>query len=414
MIIQDLFKTATRGLKTNKSRSALTILGIVIGITAIMLVMSLGEGAQNLILDQIQGQMGSKVIEIAPGRQAKGPSDFMSIFSDSLRQKDVDALKKKSNVPHVNGVMPLVFGSESVAYGNETYQATFYGMTELASRFYKISTEEGRFLSDEDVKSFSDVAVIGYDVKEELFGNNEDVLGQKIKIKGKNFRIIGLLPQKGQGSLVSFDGAVVIPYTTAQQYILGTKHFNHIIVEADTEDNVTQTVEDIKITMRNSHNITDPEKDDFRVNSQADALKMVQSVMSVLTLFLMAVAAISLLVGGVGIMNIMLVSVTERTREIGLRKAVGATYHNILYQFLLEAILLTGIGGVIGILFGTGLAAIAAQILTRVAGLEWNLTIPLSSIVLGLGVSMLVGLIFGIFPARNAAKKSPMEALRYE
>ncbi|MDD5430880.1 MAG: ABC transporter permease [Candidatus Pacebacteria bacterium] len=414
MTLHYIFKTATRGLKTNKSRSALTILGIVIGITAIMMVMSLGEGAQNLILDQIQGQMGSKVIEIAPGRQAKGPTDFMSIFSDSLKQKDVDALGKKSNAPHIDGIMPLVFGSVSAIYGGETYQGTLYGMTELASRFYKIVTGEGRFLSEEDVKSYSDVVVIGYDVKEELFGNNEDVLGQKIKIKGKNFKIIGILPQKGSGSLVSFDSTVIIPYTTAQQYILGIKYFNHIIVEADTEANVARTVEDIKITIRNSHGITDPEKDDFQVNSQADALKMVGSVMSVLTLFLAAVAAISLLVGGVGIMNIMLVSVTERTREIGLRKALGATEKDILNQFLLESIALTAMGGFIGIVLGTSLSFLTAIGLSKFANLNWPFTFPVSAALMGIGISALVGLVFGLYPAKKAAHKDPIEALRYE
>ncbi|MDD5547851.1 MAG: ABC transporter permease [Candidatus Pacebacteria bacterium] len=414
MTLHYIFKTATRGLKTNKSRSALTILGIVIGITAIMMVMSLGEGAQNLILSQIQGQVGSKVIEIAPGGKPKGPTDFLSMFSDSLKQKDVDALKKKSNVPHLNGIMPMVFGSESVAYGNDTYRATLYGVTELATGMYNMIPDEGRFLSDEDVKGFSDVVVIGAEVKEDLFANNEDVLGEKIKIKGKNFKIIGILPKKGAGSLVSFDNTVIIPYTTAQQYILGVKYFNHIIIEADTEANVARTVEDIKITIRNSHNITDPAKDDFQVNSQADGIKMVSSVMSVLTLFLAAVAAISLLVGGVGIMNIMLVSVTERTREIGLRKALGATEKDILNQFLLESVALTAMGGFIGIALGTSLSFLTAIGLSKFANLDWSFTFPLSAALMGLGISALVGLVFGLYPAKKAAHKDPIEALRYE
>ncbi len=413
MTLRYTFKTAVIGLKTHKSRSALTILGIVIGITSIILVMSLGEGMQNLILGQIQGQVGSKVIEIAPGRQPKGPSDFMSMFSDSLKQKDVDALLKKGNVPYLGKLMPLVFGSESAAYGSETYQATLYGMTDAAGNMYNLTVGEGRFLTEDEVKSYADVVIIGSKVKEELFVNNENAIGEKIKIKGKNFRVIGVLEKKG-ASLISFDEAMVVPYTTAQQYILGIKYFNHIIIEADTDAHVEQTVEDIERTMRNSHDITGSEEDDFNVSSQADALEMVGTVMNIITLFLVAVAAISLLVGGVGIMNIMLVSVTERTHEIGLRKAIGATEKNILFQFLLEAIILTGLGGLIGIILGSSLSALMAFVLGKVLSLDWQFAFPLSGALLGFGVAALIGLVFGLYPARQASKKSPIEALRYE
>lgn len=413
MKFEDVLLTATAGLSAHKSRTALTILGIIIGITAIILIMSLGQGAQNLILSQIQGTVGSKVIEIAPGRQPKGPTDFMSIFADSLKQKDLEALKKKDNVPHLARIMPLVFGSAVASYGSETYQATLYGMTDAAVEMYNISPGEGRFFSDDEVKSYADAAVIGSRVQEELFTDNE-ALGQKIKIKGKNFRVIGILPKKGQGTLIGFDETVIVPYTTAQQYILGIKHFQHLIVEVDSEANVSRTVEDIKITLRNSHNISDPGKDDFHVTSQADAMAMVSTITNILTLFLVAVAAISLLVGGVGIMNIMLVSVTERTREIGLRKAVGATSKNILFQFLLEAVMLTGTGGLIGILLGSGLSFITSFILSRFLDLDWAFVFPIEGALIGLAVAASVGLAFGIFPARQAAKKNPIEALRYE
>ncbi len=412
MTLKYTFKTALMGLKTNRSRSALTILGIVIGITAIMVVMSLGEGAQNLILGQIQS-IGSKTIGISPGRHPKGLMDSLSVFTDSLKEKDLTALQKKENVPYAAKIMPVVFGSETAIFENESYAATVFGVTDLFAKIYDMYPDEGRLFADEEVKSNSDVVIIGSKIKEELFGNNE-ALDRKIKIKGRNFKVIGLLGQKGQFSFMNFDSAVIVPYTTAQVYIFGIKHFNRLVVEADSEEHVAQTVEDIKITLRNSHNITDPDKDDFFIETQADAMEMVSTILNVLTLFLAAVAAISLIVGGVGIMNIMLVSVTERTREIGLRKAIGATGKNILFQFLLEAITLTAAGGVIGIILGSLLSFLTSLALSRYANLDWAFTFPVQAAFLGIGVSAFVGLVFGLYPARKASLKSPIEALRYE
>ncbi len=405
-------KTAIIGLRTHKSRSVLTILGIVIGITAIILVMSLGQGAQNLILGQIQS-IGPKLIGVIPGRQPKGPTDIFSIFADSIKQKDLEAIKKKSNVPHADKIMPVVFGNESLAFGSETYRATIFGVTDLFAQLYDMYPAQGRLFSEDEVKGYADVVIIGSKIKDELFGNDE-AMDKKIKIKGRNFKVIGILSQKGQFSFLNFDEAAVIPYTTAQQYIFGIKYFHRIAIEADEEKNVPQTVEDIKITLRNSHNITDPEKDDFFIETQAEAMETVSSITNVLTLFLAAIAAISLLVGGVGIMNIMLVSVTERTREIGLRKAVGATEKNILFQFLLESIVLTVVGGIIGIILGASFSFLASLILTQVLDLNWAFNFPVQAALLGLGVAAFVGLVFGLYPARQASMKSPIEALRYE
>ncbi len=412
MTLKYSFKTAVGGLKTHKSRSALTILGIVIGITAIILVMSLGEGAQNLILSQVQS-IGPRVIAIVPGRQPKGPTDLISTFTDSLKEKDLEVLQKKSNVPHLGKIMPVVFGSQTAAYGNQTYRPTILGVNNFFPEVYDVYPESGRLFTDEEIKGYADVVLIGSRVKDELFGSNE-ALGQKMKIKGKNFRVIGILPKKGQFAFLNFDELAIVPYTTAQQYIFGIKYFNRIVIEADNEKNVNETVEDIKITLRNSHNITDPDKDDFFVETQAQAMEMVGTVTNVLTMFLAAVAAISLLVGGVGIMNIMLVSVTERTQEIGLRKAIGATEKNILTQFLLEAVILTALGGIIGILLGASLAFIISFILSKVLALSWAFTFPIQGALLGLGVATGIGLIFGLYPARQASLKSPIEALRYE
>lgn len=411
MTLKTTLTIAFRGLKMQKSRSFLTILGIVIGITAIMMVMSLGKGAQDLVLGQIQS-MGAKTIAIHPGRKPEGVSSFVQMFSDSLKEKDLKALKNKENVPGAKNVEPLNVGGATAAYKNQTYSISIFASSGLIEGIYDLKLEKGRFLDDEDVKSNASVAVIGQKVVEELFDGDEPV-GQKIKIKGKNFTVIGVLEKKGQ-SFVNFDEVAIVPWTTAQQYIFGTKYFNHIIIEAKSENDVSQTVYDAEITLRNSHDITDPTKDDFYIVTQQSAIEQVNTILNILTLFVAAVAAISLVVGGVGIMNIMLVSVTERTREIGLRKAIGATEKNILTQFLFEAVMLTGVGGIIGILMGSTLSFATALVLSKFAGLQWIFAFPISAAILGIGVSVIIGIIFGIYPARQASQKSPIEALRYE
>jgi len=405
------FKTAIAGLRTNKSRTVLTILGIVIGITAIIIVMALGSGAQNLILSQIQS-MGSKTIAVVPGKPAQGVSDALSTFSDSIKNKDVISLEKKENAPHITKIMPIVFTPEVATYLSNTYQTTVFGVTNFFAQIYDIYPSEGRLFSDDEIQSNANVAIIGSGIKDQFFSQT-DALNEKIKIKDRSFRIIGILPKKGQFSFVNFDNAVIAPYSTVQQ-MLGIKYFNRLVIEVDSEQNVDATVQDIKITLRNNHNITDPSKDDFSVETQAQAMQMVGTIMNVLTMFVAAVAAISLLVGGVGIMNIMLVSVTERTREIGLRKAVGATRNNILSQFLLEAVVLTGLGGIIGIILGSIFSFLTSFGLSKYLNLNWAFSFPIEGAIIGLAVSAAIGLVFGIYPARQAAKKSPMEALRYE
>lgn len=405
------FKTAYRGLEQNRARSLLTILGIVIGVTAIILVMSLGQGAQNLIIDQVKG-MGTRTIIVGGGREPSGPSDAGQIFNDSLKKRDLEALERRENTPNVKHVMPLVFGASSAAYESDTFNLTIYGASSLMEKIFDMPIKTGAFFTDEDIRARAKYVVIGNKVKTELFGAG-DAVGQVIKMKGYNFRVIGVLTERGQ-DLFNFDEAAIIPYTTAQDYVLGVKHFNRLIAEAQSEALINDAAQEIKLTLRESHDISRTEKDDFFVITQVDLAGRLSAITSVLTIFLAAVAAISLVVGGIGIMNIMLVSVTERTKEIGLRKALGATYRNILTQFLLEAVILTSMGGVIGIFMGAFLSFGISQAITKFAGIAWAYNFPVSAAILGLCVSSLIGLIFGLYPARAAAKKSPIEALRYE
>ncbi|MBI2024462.1 ABC transporter permease [Candidatus Giovannonibacteria bacterium] len=407
-----LFSTSLRGLGAHKSRSFLTILGIVIGITAIILVMSIGQGAQNLILSQIQG-MGSKTIVVAPGRQPSGPSDFAQIFSDSLKKRDIDLLSLKENVPYAKHIIPVVFGGENSSYGDETYRMTVFGSDERVFDIFELFPEAGVLFSESEVKGHQPVVVIGSTVKDELFGDSEAV-GERIRIKGKNFRIIGVLPKKGQVSFFNFDTMAVIPYTVAQEDIFGIKYYHRFLIEADQESHIDAAVDDIKIVLRNSHNITDPDKDDFFVETQADLASRIGTITDILTLLLVSIAAISLVVGGIGIMNIMLVAVTERTKEIGLRKSIGATNRDILRQFLLEAIVLTSVGGLVGIFLGALFSFIISVVLTKTLGLSWSYSFPVFAAVLGIAVSGIIGLVFGIYPARKASRKNPIEALRYE
>jgi putative ABC transport system permease protein len=405
--------TAVLGLTTHKSRSLLTILGIVIGITAIMIVQSVGNGAQNLILNQIR-DIGSNIVVVHPGRQPKGMTDMMSeIFLDSLKQKDLEILKRPGNVPDLTGISPFVMTNAVVTYQTEGQRTNILGTAEVAAEILNWHPEVGQFFSNEEISTYAQVAVIGSKIKQDLFGSDNPV-GQMIKIKGQSFRVIGILPAKGSTSLVNIDESIVAPYTAVQKYLSGTNYFFEFIVRVKDEAAVPYAIKDITATLRLSHNITDPAKDDFHTHTPEDLMQTIGSVTTILTALLSSVAAISLVVGGVGIMNIMLVSVTERTKEIGLRKALGATNIDILRQFLAESVILTSLGGILGIVFGFSLSYLISFTLKQTVTPEWPFVISFSSILLGIAVSGIVGLVFGMYPARKASQKHPIEALRYE
>jgi len=411
--ISDIFTSALTGLKVHPSRSILTIAGIVIGIISIVAVTSLGQGAQGLILGEIQ-KFGPTNVFLLPGRQPNGPSSAEStLLNDSLVQKDIDALNNKSNVPDAQRVIPVVFGQAIASYEGETYSTMIMGSTQDLQKFFDLTLEEGRFFDNTDVLSHANTAVIGKTVAKKLFGAT-DPLDKKIKMQGRVLRVVGVMEEQGSGSFVNFDKAIMAPYPFVQQDVLGIKYFQRVVVAATTVEKVPGMINDITRTLRYNHNIDNPSKDDFSIQTQESITKTVSTVTDILTVLLVCVAAISLVVGGVGIMNIMLVSVTERTREIGLRKALGATSGNVLLQFLIEALFLTISGGIVGVCGGIALSWGAAWLLQTQWGINFPLVVSPTGIVLGIVVSGGVGIAFGIFPAWAASHKSPIEALRHE
>lgn len=411
MPFKHIFITGIRSLKTRKSRSGLTILGIVIGVSAIIMVMSLGQGAQDLIINKVSG-LGTETVILRPGT---GLGDLQkTLFSQTITQRDIEALKKKQNVPNLIEVSPLVIMYDVVEYEGKTYRPTILGgSAEFLFGLLDVALQSGQLYTDADIDQQARVVVIGSLVKEELFGSS-DAIGQQIKIKDKKFRIVGVLEATGQVGPFDMDKLVMIPQTSAQTYITGTNYFNEVFLRADNPENVEKMSYDIAVTLRNTHDISFNEDDDFYIQTQKEAITMIGTIISVFTSFLVTVVSISLVVGGIGIMNIMLVSVFERTSEIGLRKALGATRNDILKQFLFEAIILTSIGGIVGIIIGTALSYAIAVVLARTVAENWTFAFPVGGAILGVGVSASVGLIFGIYPANQASKKSPIEALRSE
>ena len=417
MLFNDAFKTSTRSLTHGKMRSILTMLGIVIGIASVIILMSIGQSAQDLILGKVQS-IGSDLIIVMPGAPSNGkfssPASSQGIVITSLKQKDVDSLERE---PSIVFAVPEVRGQAEAVYGNNNVTVGFTGST---SDFFQVSNlskvSNGQIFSKSDVESENHVVVIGPDLAKTLFGPNVNPIDKIIHLKGVSVRVIGVLEKGGTGAFgVDIGNLIVMPITLAQKQFLGTTHFNVIIVQANSTYDVNFVKSRITFTLRQNHSITDPNKDDFNIQTQADILAILGSITSILTFFLAAIASISLVVGGIGIMNIMLVSVTERTREIGLRKAVGATDNDILQQFLIESVLLTFAGGVIGITIGAGIVGLIYFVLTNFfPSVGWVFAFPLSAVILGLTVSGVSGIAFGIYPARKAGKKNPIDALRYE
>jgi putative ABC transport system permease protein len=408
-------KIAIDNLLAAKFRSFLTILGIIIGVAAVIVIMAVGASAQQLIFDQIQG-VGSDLVGVLPGASnEKGPpAQAFGIKITTFKYKDFLALMDKNNVPEIKYGAAYVQGNFPIVYEDKDSNYSVVGTTHQFPNVQSVDIAKGRFFIDAEDTNLSKNAVLGYKIAKDYFGTIDPV-GKKIKIGKENFTIVGVFAEQGGSGIgvTSADESVFVPLFTAQKILLGLDYLSFARFKVANSQEIELAKQDIARTMRIQHDIKDLADDDFSVRDTASALKIITQVTDILTYFLALIAGISLLVGGVGIMNIMLISVNERIREVGLRKALGAKNGHISRQFLAESISITLIGGLIGIALGSLVAALIF-IGAKLLGYDWHFIIKPISFVLAVSVSAVVGLVFGLYPAIKASKVSPMEALRYE
>ncbi|MBM3256146.1 MAG: FtsX-like permease family protein [Candidatus Moranbacteria bacterium] len=412
-VLFDPIKISYQNLNGAKFRSFLTMLGIIIGVASVIVVMSIGGSAQKLILSQIKG-IGSNLIGILPGAsEEEGPPAMaLGITITTLKYKDYEALLDSRKAPDIVDAAAYVTGTALVKSPSETRQVNYQGVTASLINVENVSVEQGRFFIKQEDTNLARVAVLGSATAKDLFPN-VDPVGKNIVIKDQSFTVVGVLEKRGSSGFSNTDEEMFVPLYTAQKILLGIDHLTFIRAKVANEANVERTIADVKSTLREQHNIKDSADDDFSVRSTAQALEILTTITNVLKYFLTSIAAISLLVGGVGIMNIMLVSVKQRIWEIGLRQAVGAKKRDIVLQFLIESIFITFSGGIAGITLGGSVAFLSSLVIQKL-GYEWEFSLPIQSILFATGIAILIGLIFGMYPASKAGRVSPMEALRYE
>jgi len=405
-------KIAYKSLTTHKLRSFLTILGIVIGITSVILVFSAGEGLKGLVLSQIEA-WGTDMIEVeikVPSASQTSTENAtgmaMGVSITTLKESDAEAIKSN---PNVTNVYSTVIGQETVTYLDQTKVKQIWGTNASFIDIDAAEVETGRFFTAEEDKSLAKVVIIGQNIVKDFFGN-QDPIGKTLKIGKNNFKVIGVMGEQGTIMYMDMDDWIYMPLRTLQKLVMGIDHVSFIMGKMADKEMGDVTTEELTTLLRDRHNITDPDKDDFAVITMEEAMNIWDSVMGGITLLLMSIVAISLIVGGVGIMNIMLVSVTERTYEIGLRKAVGASRGKIMSQFLWEAVTLTTLGGIVGIVLGLGISFLT-YLGAQSQGFDWPFVIDPVAILVSVSVSVAIGLIFGIFPARKAANLDPIVAL---
>lgn len=409
------FRTSIKALKANKTRSFLTMLGIIIGVASVIIIMSVGAGAQSLILGQIEG-IGSNTISVSPGKSDDSgpPTSVLGIVVTSLSLDDLNSLERIKSEIGIYSLVAYVNGVGTVSFQSNSYDTNLEGVTSGYLETEGGDLSAGRFFSKEEVDNLSKVVVLGSTVKNELFSDSEAV-GQRVKINRQIFTVIGVLEERGQVAFSDYDDKVLLPIKTMQKTIAGIDYLNMITIRPEEGANIDFVISESEKTLRENHGIIDQsgDSDDFSVRSLTELLDLIKSITDALKYFLALMAGLSLVVGGIGIMNIMLISVNERTREIGVRKAIGASNKNIISQFLLEAVFLTLIGGIIGIISGIFVSWLISVVMVALE-YDWAFVIGPFSVLLAVTISALVGLVFGIYPAKRASKLEPVEALSYE
>lgn len=407
MNYSNLFKIAMRAIAANKLRSFLTMLGIIIGVASVIAMMAIGQGSKKSIQANIS-EMGSNMIMIRPG-QDKGPGGAQQDASDmqTLKLKDYEALKEQAK--YLSAISPSVNSSGQFINGNNNTPSTIYGISPDYMQIRQQKVKDGEMFTDEEVRSSAKVCVIGKTVADNLFTNGEDPVGKVLRFNKIPFRVVGVLESKGYNSFgMDQDDVVLAPYTTVMKRILSVTYLQGINASAVTEDMTDLAIEDITSILRENHKLKASDEDNFTIRSQQEMAEMMNSTSDTMTVLLLVVACISLVVGGIGIMNIMYVSVTERTKEIGLRMSVGARGIDILNQFLIESVLLSVTGGLIGVIVGIG-AAVGINVFAH-----WPIQIQPWSVLLSFAVCSATGIFFGWYPAKKAASLDPIEAIRYE
>lgn len=421
MNISAVVKLVIKNLLARKGRSLLTILGIVIGVAGVIIIISLGAGAQSLILGQVT-KLGSNLLYIEPTKNTESGPPVPGLIITTLVNGDIDAIRDKGRVPHASVVNAAVNGLAMVSWGNKSVDANFSGTDYFYPQVVNFTMQAGQFYNSQEDQGAANVVVLGSSISESLFGESGvNPIGQVIKVKssiqanagGIPLRVIGVIAPRGSSFFQNQDEMIFLPLSLGQNQILGIHYLQGVYIKVDSSENIAQTIADVTTVLKQQHRIQDDVNIDFAVRDQADAVKILSTITNALQLFLIAMAGISLIVGGIGILNIMMATVGERTREIGLRKAVGATNRLIRNQFLLEASMLTGLGGVIGIIIGV-IVSYLVSLLMQHLGYDWAFIVSWVSIVLAVGVSILTGVIFGLLPAFKASKLDPIEALRYE